>query len=63
MDREEMIKEIVDILVIRFTDEHDWAYLQEKLRTIFRKGHKGYEEHTNEELKELIEVLREGGEI
>ena len=63
MNREEMINELVELDVLRFTDEHDWAHLQEKLRTIFRKGHKGYEEHTNEELKELIEVLREGGEI
>lgn len=59
MSREEMINELVEIDVLRFTDEHDWAYLQEKLRTIFRKGHTGYEEHTNEELKQLIAAQRE----
>ena len=59
MNREKIIYELVEIDVLRFTDEHDWAYLQEKLRTIFRKGHTGYEEHTNEELKELINKERD----
>jgi hypothetical protein len=55
MSREEMINELVEIDVLRFTDEHDWAYLQEKLRTIFRDGHIGYEEYSNEALKNLLE--------
>ena len=60
MTREEMIDEIVEINVIRFTDEFDLCYLQEKLRTIFREGYVGYKEHTTEELKELLLTLREG---
>jgi len=40
MSREEMINELVEIDVLRFTDEHDWAYLQEKLRTIFRRTYR-----------------------
>ena len=59
MSREEMINELVEIDVLRFTDEHDWAYLQEKLRTIFREGHIGYEEYTNEGLKELTNKEKE----
>jgi homoserine trans-succinylase len=58
MNRWEMINELVELDVLRFTDEHDWAYLQEKLRKIFRKGHTGYAEYTNEGLKDLIEQKR-----
>tara|TARA_R100001443_G_scaffold487_6_gene2046 strand:- start:20267 stop:20455 length:189 start_codon:yes stop_codon:yes gene_type:complete len=57
--REEMINQLVEIDVLRFTDEYDLFYLQEKLRTIFRDGHIGYEEYSNEALKELIDVAGE----
>mgnify|MGYP003130236801 FL=1 len=56
MNRKEMINELVEIDVIRFTDENDLFYLQEKLRTIFRNGHIGYKEYSNEELKNLIDA-------
>ena len=60
MTRKEMIDEIVEIYVIRYTDENDMFFIQEKLRTIFREGYVGYKEHTTEELKELLLTLREG---
>tara|TARA_Y100000004_G_scaffold197326_1_gene271126 strand:- start:2143 stop:2319 length:177 start_codon:yes stop_codon:yes gene_type:complete len=54
MNREKIINELVEIDVLRFTDENDLFYLQEKLRTIFRDGQTGYEEYSNAELKNLI---------
>ena len=63
MTREEMIDEIVEIYVIRYTDENDMFFIQEKLRTIFREGYVGYKEYTTWDLKEELEMLREGGEI
>ena len=62
MTREEMIDEIVEINMIRFIDENDMFFIQEKLRTIIREGYIGYEEYTTEKLKEELEMLREGGE-
>lgn len=58
--REEMINELIEIDVLRFTDEDccNGFYLQEKLRTIFRNGYMGYEEYSNQKLKEILNDKR-----
>ena len=60
MTREKMINELIEIDVLRFTDEDCGFHLQEKLRTIFRDGHMGYKEYSNQKLKWLLDGMRRG---